>query len=406
MRTNKKTVAVNSHGVRVPHISPEQRLRRSVLSCLLWENEFYQDGKTIASNIHEIANECGSEFISALAIEARKEFHLRHASLWLTLVLVPRGSRIVSKTIQKVISRPDEIAEFLAMYWKNGKKPLSYQMKIGLAASFAQFDEYQLAKWNRDSDIRLRDVMFLTHPKPRKSMESAFKKLANNELEPPDTWEVRLSTGENKKDVFTDLLQRRKLGYIALLRNLRNMIKAGVDADLVKAAIAEPSNNVLPFRFIAAARHAMFYERDLDRAMLKVLKDQTKLVGETIILVDVSTSMKAKLSSKSDLTRIDAACGLAILLSGICDNLRVFSFSRNVVEVPPRLGMALADAIWSSQENWNTMLGKAVTFADNSFDYDRLIVLSDEESSENIFFILTSRQANFPGIRWLKLIVC
>ncbi len=35
-------------------ITPEQALRRSVLACMLWENEFYESGVAIAGRIREL----------------------------------------------------------------------------------------------------------------------------------------------------------------------------------------------------------------------------------------------------------------------------------------------------------------------------------------------------------------
>jgi len=118
--------------------------------------------------------------------------------------------------------------------------------------------------------------------------------------------------------------------------------------------------------------------------MMKLLEKATPLPGSTVLLVDVSWSMNDKLSHKSDLRRIDAANGLAILLSGICDSLRVLTFSNQVVGVPPRQGMALADAIWNSNEHAGTYLGAAVRAVDHNLKYDRLIVLTDEQSHDPV----------------------
>jgi 60 kDa SS-A/Ro ribonucleoprotein len=298
--------------------------------------------------------------------------------------LIRRGGSIVSDTIQKTINRPDELTELLAIYWKDGKRPISKQMKIGLGKAFEKFDEYQLAKWNREGDIKLRDVLFLVHAKPSKEREELYKRLANNELATPDTWESRLAGGENKKDVFEDLLKRKKLGYMALLRNLRGMIQAGVNSDLIRPALIEPAPSVLPYRFIAAAKHAPMFEPQLDQAMMKTMDSMDQLSGETVLLVDVSGSMDAALSAKSDLTRLDAACGLAILLSGVCPKLRMFTFSNNLVEVPPRKGMALRDAIVRSQQHGGTDLGGAVNTVMKQVKYERLIVISDEQSQTRV----------------------
>jgi len=386
MRMNTARQSIRTHESAVAkHINPEQQLKRSVLSCLLWEKEFYEDGESIADRIETFANQCSTEFVSKLAVQARTEYKLRHAPLMLLLNLIKRGGKEVSRAIFETVNRVDEIPELLSLYWRKGKRPLSKQMKLGLARAFGKFNEYQFAKYNRPNEIKLRDVMFLVHAKPTKDREDLYKRLANNELVLPDTWESRMAGGQDKKEVFTDLLKSGKLGYMALLRNLRGMTEVGVDQGLITKAIEENNSSaVLPYRFISAAKYAPRFERALDNAMVKTLESMKKLPGRTALLVDVSGSMEWGLSSKSDLNRIDAACGLSILLSGICEDLRVFTFSVNVVEVPPRKGMALRDAVMGSQPHLGTYLGKAVKAIDERVDYDRLIVITDEQSHDRV----------------------
>lgn len=176
-------------------------------------------------------------------------------------------------------------------------------------------------------------------------------------------------------------MKEGKLGYLALLRNLRNMVDSGVDEELVKRCILARLNGadrVLPFRYIAASRAAPRYERELDQALIASLGQLPKLTGKTIVLVDVSGSMDHKLSAKSDLTRLDAAAALASIIDG---NVQVFSFSNDVVEVPPRKGMAGIDAIHRSQAHSGTRLFEAVNLINGKFTYDRLIVITDEQAA-------------------------
>ena len=385
MKINTLTKHTTHEGAPAKRINVKQELRRSLLSCMLWEKSFYEDGENIADRILRLAAECSAQFLCDLAIEARTVQKLRHAPLLILLELIKRGGPYVAHTIEQVINRPDEITELVALYWRNGKKPLSKQMKVGLGRAFLKFNEYQLAKWNRPADVKLRDVLFLVHAKPTKDKEQMFKRLANDELKTPNTWESRMAGGENKKSVFTDLLQSNSLGYMALLKNLRGMLECGVDRQLIKDAIAKPSPSVLPFRFLSAAKHASSLERDLDEAMIRVMEDAKPLRGKTILLIDVSASMDwARISSKSELTRLDAACALAILVSGVAEDLLVFTFSEGVIQVPARKGMALRDAIVTSQPHHGTRLGAAVRTVELCEDYDRLIVISDEQSCDRV----------------------
>ena len=67
----------------------------------------------------------------------------------------------MAETLTRVIQRADELTEFVAIYWSEGKLPLSAQVKKGLAAAFRKFDAYALAKYNRENPVKLRDVLFL-----------------------------------------------------------------------------------------------------------------------------------------------------------------------------------------------------------------------------------------------------
>lgn len=367
-----------------PHAKPLQRLRRSVLSCLLWEREFYEDGQSIASRVCEAAEAVAPAELMSLAIEARTKFNLRHVPLLLLDVLSRTGPELTAEAVGRVVQRADEMAELLAVHWRDGRKPVPRQMRKGIAAAFAKFDEHQLAKYDRDGAIKLRDVLRIARPKPSSPEQSAlWKRVKDRTLATPDTWEVALSAGADKRETFERLLREGNLGYLALLRNLRNMAQAQVDPGLVRDAILARRNGahkVLPFRFVAAARAAPQYERELDAVLCATVDEMNVIHGETIVLVDVSGSMEERLSQKSDLRRFDAAAALAAIFPG---SVRVFSFSENLVEVPPRRGMAGVDAILNSQAWGGTYLGTAVAKI-NGLPHDRLIVITDEQSHDPV----------------------
>jgi hypothetical protein len=385
-RRKKKGERTHEGAPAVAALSDEARLRRSVLSCMLWEDEFYEDGETISARIDKHAAKVDPEKVAALAVEARSKMNLRHAPLLLLTVLARTGAKrekLVANTVAEVIQRADELSELIAVYWRNGKKPIPAQFKKGLARAFDKFDAYELSKYDRPGPVRLRDVLFLVHAKPKAAEQAAtWKKLADKALDSPDTWEVALSGGADKRDTFERLLKDGKLGYLALLRNLRNMVESGVEDRLVREAIRarKGARRVLPFRFVAAARAAPVFDREIDEALQASIGEQVRLKGRTIVLVDVSGSMDAALSRRSDLTRLDAAAALASVING---DLRVFTFSNDVKEVPARRGLAGIDAIVTSQPHQGTWLGKAVEHV-NGLKHDRLIVITDEQSHDQV----------------------
>lgn len=381
--TNTKTT--HEGGRAFPRLSVERQLRRSVLACLLWEDQFYEDGMAIADRIATLAHEAPAQVVADLAVEARTAFKLRHAPLLLASGLAAKGGRIAGDTIAEVVQRPDELAELVAIYWRNGKVPLSKQMKLGLARAFRKFDEYQFAKYDRSGAIKLRDVMFLVHPKPRDDEQKAlYRRIADQQLATPDTWEVGLSAGGDKRETFERLLRESKLGYLALLRNLRNMTDAGVDGELIRGAILarKGAHNVLPFRYLMAARTVPKFEHVLDESMQDAISTLPELAGETILLVDTSGSMDAAVSGKSRVKRSDAAAMLGALVRG---DIRCFAFATTIKEIPRRLGMAGVDAFQAADVGWGTNIGGAIRYAEARYpDAARIIVVTDEQSHDNV----------------------
>lgn len=442
-RLNTAAQGIKTHnGAPAKHINAEQMLRRSILSCLLWENEFYEDGVKIVDRINALVPLVEPTAVADLAILARNEMNLRHAPLLLASAMVKHNShrKYVREVVGKIVNRPDELGELLSLYFNATTKnqPIANSLKKGLADAFCKFNEYQLAKYNRDAAIKLRDVLFLTHAKPKndeqavlwkkliggfckncgeshynkdtRKVEATTETCSNYEemvLATPDTWEVALSSGGNKYEHWSRLLSEGKLGALALLKNLRNMQEAGVTKDQIAMAFAKTNlSKVLPYRYIAAAKYAPALEDVLEAAMFKSLTAEQKMEGHTVLLIDVSGSMDWALSSKSDLRRLDAACGLAMLLREICEKVDIYTFSNNLVQVAPRRGFALRDAIVNSQSHQSTYLGSSVKaiyskqtielnknryggstshkFPGQGLSPNRLIVITDEQSDDPV----------------------
>lgn len=412
MKTNtavRQPARQTHEGGKAAFINAEQELRRTVMASMLWEDTFYESGENVADRIKRLAGALSPDIVSKVAIEARDKMYMRHVPLLLARELARHPLRaqnpsIVSNTISHVIQRADELGEFLSLYWAEKRQPLSAQVKKGLAKAFTKFGEYDLAKYNREAAVKLRDVAFLSHTKPEgnvgvpqlvdrkykdgsvkklvRHVDSALGKLISDRLPTPDTWETNLSGGKDKAETFRRLLADKKLGGLAFLRNLRNMKEAGITkTELVTGVQNVKFRKVLPFRFIAAAKYVPQWEDLIEPLMLQAMEDMPKLPGQTILLVDVSGSMNDRLSGKSDMNRLDAACGLAILLREICEDVAIATFDTNVKVVRPRRGFALRDEI--GQPRGGTDLGAAVAFA-NGYDVDRLVVISDEQSNSRV----------------------
>lgn len=390
-------------GPAAPRLPAFQQLERQVGACLLFERTFYEGGDDQAQRIYNLVGQVPSlDAVGALAVKARHEWHLRHAPLWLMVCALRHNSlRLRGKEkgpvsyslwsyLRDTIGRADEIAEFVAQYWRDGKRPLAKQAKEGLRLAFAKFDAYQFSKWDRkDREVRIRDVMFLVRPHPGR-MERAplYQQIADDALPPADTWEVALSGGADKKAAFERLLAQGRLGYSALLQNLRNMEQAGVDRHLVETALRDGAarSKALPFRFLAAARHAPTYAQAISDAMLTAVQGWS-LPGKTIIVVDVSPSMDWPLAGRSQMSRMDAAGALAVLLREVCRDVDIYTFSGGVTRIQAWRGLPLVEGIVNSQERNGTYLRRAleaIRAYERNAEADRVLVLTDEQSHDGI----------------------
>jgi hypothetical protein len=377
---------------------------------MLWDDSFYESGEDCATRIAKLIPEVQPAQVATIAVEAREKMKLRHVPLLLCREMLrhPQHRLLVAKTLYQVIQRPDELSEALAIYFKdatmeNGRivTPIPAQMKKGLAAAFQKFNRYSLSKWNKDGAIKLKDVLFLVHAKPKDEEQAAlWRELVAGTLESPDTWEVALSAtkGEGKKEEWERLLKEKKLGAMALLRNLRGMRECNVTESLVIDALSTmKADRVLPFRFISAARYAPQWEQYLEAGMLKCLGEYEKLPGKTAIVVDNSGSMYGmKVSANSEIDRSDAACALAIMIREVCERCVVIGFATQAQVIPARRGFALSQAIKAGPQG-GTNTAYALMLAAQE-GYDRIIVVTDEQSHQSIGGPLPGSKGYFVNV--------
>lgn len=396
-------------GTRAAKQDAEALLRRSVMACLLWEDIAYEDGQTVAQRIGSLVPLVDPQIVREIAVEARFQQKLRHVPLLIAREMARHDShkQHVQSVLREIIHRPDELAEFLAIYWGNGdrqkveqhERPLANSVKRGLADAFTKFDEYQLAKWNRQNAIKLRDVLFMVHAKPKdKDQADLWKRLVDDKLTTPDTWEVGLSAAKNETDkrrVWESLIERNKLGALAVLKNLRNMQQACVPRHMISMAIEQANPSMLlPINFLAARNAASDFTRQIESLMFKCAAQWPKLPGWTVFVVDVSGSMGAKLSDRSDFHRTDAAAAMAVLAAEVCENIVVYATAGSdgrrihaTAKVKPHRGFALADEIKEQMQ----ILGGGGIFTRQCLEYirehekeapDRIIIFSDSQDCD------------------------
>lgn len=310
----------------------------------------------------------------------------------------PEHRLFVRDLLPKIITRADMLTDFLSIYWKEGKKPLANQAKKGLATAFHNFNAYKFAKYDRDAAIKLRDVMFLVHPRPKDEKEAElFKMVASRTLPVPETWETMLSAGKDKKETWTKLITEDKIGGLAFLRNLKNMREAGVDKKVIKYGFESlKASMLLPMNFLQAARMNPEFERDIEDAMIASWSNLPKVPGRTLFILDASGSMKyARISKKSELTRFDAAKAMAMLAANQCEDFELVVTAGNdyakehkseVIKYPSK-GFNLLKQI----DEANGRVGGGGIFTRQCLEwsreqftgeFDRIIVFSDSQDCD------------------------
>ena len=380
--TKKSEPIFTAEGGKASHISKIQELERTVMSCMLWENNFYENGILISERIKSLINDCKDEEVIKLIKKVKFDMRLRHCPLWMIACLINKGTKGLSDLISSVLTRPDDMGELLALYKKaNDDKdvPLTNQLKKGIAKAFTTFDEYQLGKYNRDSVYKLVDIANLCHPETT----TAIDKLIKGTLETPMTWEVGLSKAgqdkTSKADVWNNLIAENKLPDMAFLKNIRGMINSGVDEDLVKERVKQINQKkLLPMDFIRAGMNNPTIENEIEEKLLNFY-DTPCLKGKTAILVDVSGSMFYD-DVRGNISRFQYASALAMIGRECCENVDLYTFSEKTVQVPNRRGFALMAALNNSQSHSGTRMWSAIKNVQEKKDYDRIIVITDEQT--------------------------
>lgn len=351
-KVNQKASVAESKKVYVPSVKEDAR--RTLMTCLLWEDTFYESGESISDRLRSYVSQLSESDCRELLKEAKIQNKLRHAPLFWAVQMAKSG-KLKADDVAMICDRVDLMADLLAIYFD--ENPLSNEEKSkcyenghrvrrdnravpkaitkGLQKAFEnpKFDEYAFAKYRLDDKaIKTKDVLRIAHVKPSSEERSAlYKKILDGTLSTPDTWEVAISAAGSdkaaKEAAWTRLLTENKLGVLALLRNLSGMERAGVDSTTIKAAIKRASiGRILPFQITTAARHAPNMADVLNKKFMESVANVEKLDGSTLVLVDISGSMTSRLSEKGDALRVDVAAGLGALAKEVSEDATVFAF--------------------------------------------------------------------------------
>lgn len=357
----------------------------SLLLTSFGDDKYYQKTTDIFDKLDSLISACDIEFCAKAIVFARRQFGMRTITHYAASVLAAHigGVEWGRDFFRSIVCRPDDMTEIIACHLGRGQK-ITNAMRKGFAEAFGRFDAYSLAKYKGEGNqVKLVDVVNICHPKETEKNAGAITRLINGELKSFDTWESELSAVGNdveaKKAVWRRLLVENKLGYFALLRNLRNIIGLG-DAELKQSALSALLNEaairkslVLPFRFSTAYEEMQCVDaeamRHISRACELACANVPKLPGKTLIALDVSGSM----GNVADIAALFAA---VLIKSNDCD---IITFS-NIAQYK----FVNPDDSLMSIKNGLRFAGGGTNFNDifNVADkrYERVILLSDMQA--------------------------
>lgn len=390
-----KTLTKNLAGGEAYQESAQLELASLVLTSLL-NDQHYRKADDAQKRLTELVPLAGPLFAAKAAVFARQEFGMRSISHVVAgeVARHERGALWKRGFYSAVVRRPDDITEILA-YWKGtGEKKIPSAMKYGLSRAFSKFDGYQIAKYKGDGrGIKLIDAVNLLHPKATDKNREALALLVKDELKNTETWEAKLSSAgkdeEEKEGAWRTLLQEKRLGYLALLKNLRNIMQQAPDlVSLACEQLADESavrkSLVFPFRFITAMREieklpgSQPILRALSTAANISVQNVPKLDGSTLVAVDVSGSMSAPVAGNKETTCMDVAIMFGAALAQKGADVLLFTTGAKYISLR---GQDLFGDIAIIKQNVTSQgTNFHAIFETASRAYDNIVILSDMQA--------------------------
>lgn len=357
------------------------------ISSLVGEKTFNETGmkrdERFVSLVHQVAPYY-PEWIAGFLPWLRKEADLRSAPVMGALeaahamldAKIPGARKIVAASMDRADEPGEAVAYWLGNYGRKIPKPV--KRGIGDAAQ-RLYNERSLLKYDTPSHaVRFGDVIELCHPRggiqrsdlyryaidrrhgrdaeipsslgiirARRAIKgAAIELLDEKEIRKAGmTWENTISAATDKKAAWEKQI-RSGMGYMALLRNLRNFDEAGVSdevAALVIERLTDPGqvrrSRQFPFRFLSAARevNSLRWAYPLEQALNLSLQNVPELKGYKLILVDRSGSMFMPLSDHGQMLQADVAAifGSAIHMRNRKNSTLVEYGSMSKVISPP-----------------------------------------------------------------------
>ncbi|MDP9068269.1 MAG: TROVE domain-containing protein [Actinomycetota bacterium] len=437
--------------------TPEGELFLLAITNMIGEETFYETSferdKRFIELIHEVA-QTNPEFIAGadpangkigLGEYLRKTMHMRSASVVMAAEYVagggPEGRSLVARSLQ----RADEPAEILGYWLAEHGRRLPAAVKRGVADAVVRlYNEHSALRYDgRSRSIRMADVIELVHPQPKDQAQSDLFRYLLDKRHHDDAslreWilrddhrletiraatELELVSDDQRREVIRsdpDALRRAgfswerlsgwlpggmdaeaweavipTMGYMALLRNLRNFDEAGVSKKVVKQVVAkiEDPDEVrrsrqFPYRFWSAYKFApsVTWSGALESALSTSVENIPELPGRTLVLIDTSGSMQSPLSNRSRVQRFEVAALFAAAQAKRAANADVVIFGTDHAPLPVKKGHSVLRYIESvgkaiGSVGHGTFLYTALLA--NYDGHDRVVVFTDEQAHDSV----------------------
>lgn len=380
----------------------------NILFSSYMEDGFYANKSTYEKRFLELTSQIadlyGVSFIAKAAYFARNELGMRTASQLIAAWLNSQTFENKRTFYKRFMHRPDDVAEIFAMIDHFDNKR-SHALIRGAADYLSSLSAYSLGKYKLQSrQYNMYDVINLTH-----AWSPAIQAYKNNALDTPETWEVQISTAADKEERDNNwkyLVENHKLGYMALIRNLNNILAIeDIDDKWIQTFLYPQivdstsihKSLIFPYRIYNAYLNLKVRNISVIFALASAFKQAVKnmpvLNGTTGIILDVSGSMDAPISFKSNISikEVGACFAVAIFLAN--PNTKIVKFGNTAKEVKlNKLGNPF-DLVNQLVNNdgcgYSTIIEPAYKVLSNlNNKYDRIFIISDMQimNSRNTYF--------------------
>lgn len=401
-----------------------QELYEVIVSTMFGKDSFYLSTNDMVSRARQlilnIVSKGDCDFIANLIIHAREEMNIRTMPIVATVMFAdalrthnvqyPQLRRLVCDVIQRADQVTDLYAYALHTFGNKNKVPMA--IKRGVGDAFNKFNEYHFAKYNRNGEVKIRDVLRIVHPVAvNVEQGEIFKKIMDDCLKVPYTWETELSVNgqlpvnerKSKKQLWTELVSSGKMGYMALIRNLRNICDAGIDADVMRTHVCDvisdekrvrvnrqlPVAYALALQALAEVNAPTALKSALNTALEYSVDNIPPLGDDVVLLVDSSGSMQGGYYYNDTITTMSPADYASIFAAMLVRankgayNVRVIYFDSTAKEIkvdPDVPVLTQAKRLRELSRGGATELGAAFKLMEQrGWKPDTLIVLSDME---------------------------